>query len=529
MRILFFRHGERIERRDKLTPRGEQMAVSARAWLDERGYVPTHAIRTKRRRTRDTLASLILGTEVVPRVETVPNTKSTWLKYREDLTMWLPGEATILVVGHGDTQGVIEKLHRSPVPAGNRCAGFVLDRAADGTWACTDRYPGSPTTGEEMQGDGGGPLRAYLSEEDEALLGRVWDEIGREEPARKPRPVKPRLRQPLPEGKLAIIGDIHGELAALESLLRQLGVDANQPKADRTLVFVGDLVDRGPDSPGVVALVQRLVEAGVAVAVLGNHELNHLRGKKKLGGGWLHGEEESDKEHRKYTSVLANDRQRKSILRFLRSIPLVLERADLQVVHACPLPIAELPTASSVADACEGSEKRIRAEFEAAFLDQAAAGEKALQGGAKTWTDAIRASASWEVAKQNRNPVKVLTSGVEGEADQPFTDENGQVRAVQRLPWWLEWRGKQTVVGHFWRERDGEQDKIFAGLEPFQWCNGVFVVDYSVGRRYQERAAGEAEGHGLAALLWPERTLVFDDGTEHMTQEFTDRDVRGAL
>lgn len=227
--------------------------------------------------------------------------------------------------------------------------------------------------------------------------------------------------------------------------------------------------------------------------------------------------------------ILANDRQRRSILRFLGSLPLVLERADLQVVHACPLPIAELPKEGSVADACEASEKRIRAEFEATFLDPAAVGEKALQGGVKTWTDAIRASASWEVAKQNRNLVKVLTSGVEGEADQPFKDGNGQLRAVQRLPWWQDWRGKQTVVGHFWRERGGEQDTIFAGLEPFQWCNGVFVVDYSVGRRYQQRAAGETEGHGLAALLWPERTLVFDDGAEQMTQEFMDRDVRVAF
>ena len=48
-------------------------------------------------------------------------------------------------------------------------------------------------------------------------------------------------------------------------------MDARHP-AGRTAVFVGDLVDRGPDSPGVLRLVMGMVEAGHALCVPGNHE-----------------------------------------------------------------------------------------------------------------------------------------------------------------------------------------------------------------------------------------------------------------
>ncbi len=95
------------------------------------------------------------------------------------------------------------------------------------------------------------------------------------------------LIQPLPKGALDIVGDIHGEHQALCDLLDHLGYGANgQHPEGRSLVFVGDFCDRGPDSPGVLALVQRLIDAGRAVAVIGNHELNLLCKQAKDGSGW---------------------------------------------------------------------------------------------------------------------------------------------------------------------------------------------------------------------------------------------------
>ncbi|MFI8180363.1 polynucleotide kinase-phosphatase [Actinacidiphila glaucinigra] len=82
-------------------------------------------------------------------------------------------------------------------------------------------------------------------------------------------------------GPFDIIGDIHGCSSELETLLGKLGyVDGVHPEG-RTAVFVGDLVDRGPDSPGVLRRVMGMVAAGDALCVPGNHE-------NKLGR-WLKG------------------------------------------------------------------------------------------------------------------------------------------------------------------------------------------------------------------------------------------------
>ena len=65
---------------------------------------------------------------------------------------------------------------------------------------------------------------------------------------------------PLFDGPLDIVGDVHGEIDALISLLRELGYgdDGKHPDG-RRLVFLGDLVDRGPDSPAVLRKVRALV------------------------------------------------------------------------------------------------------------------------------------------------------------------------------------------------------------------------------------------------------------------------------
>jgi polynucleotide kinase-phosphatase len=92
-------------------------------------------------------------------------------------------------------------------------------------------------------------------------------------------------------GPFDIFGDVHGCRAELETLLETLGYslsrdDSGRPVGavhpeGRTAVFVGDLVDRGPDSPGVLRLVMGMVGAGTAICVPGNHEQKLAR---KLNG-----------------------------------------------------------------------------------------------------------------------------------------------------------------------------------------------------------------------------------------------------
>jgi protein phosphatase len=87
-------------------------------------------------------------------------------------------------------------------------------------------------------------------------------------------------------GPFDVIGDIHGCRSELETLLTEMGykiardgrfrpVDAHFE--GRKAVFVGDLVDRGPDSPGVLRLVMGMVANGHALCVEGNHENKLVR------------------------------------------------------------------------------------------------------------------------------------------------------------------------------------------------------------------------------------------------------------
>ncbi|MFI7693922.1 polynucleotide kinase-phosphatase [Nonomuraea sp. NPDC049655] len=78
-------------------------------------------------------------------------------------------------------------------------------------------------------------------------------------------------------GPFDIIGDVHGCRSELETLLAKLGWQGLTHPEGRTAVFVGDLVDRGPDTPGVLRLVMDMVEAGTAICVAGNHEQKLVR------------------------------------------------------------------------------------------------------------------------------------------------------------------------------------------------------------------------------------------------------------
>ncbi|MEM1008673.1 MAG: polynucleotide kinase-phosphatase, partial [Myxococcota bacterium] len=140
-------------------------------------------------------------------------------------------------------------------------------------------------------------------------------------------------------GPFDIIGDIHGCSEELHQLLEQLGYVCQDQEGHGTFahpnhrkaVFVGDLVDRGPDTPGVLKTVMRMVEAQTALCVPGNHDIKLL---KKLQGKRVqmrHGLAES------WAQMAQEDASFALIVKdFLQSLVshVVLDQGRLVVAHA---------------------------------------------------------------------------------------------------------------------------------------------------------------------------------------------------
>lgn len=154
-------------------------------------------------------------------------------------------------------------------------------------------------------------------------------------------------RQPLrsdrrdERGPFDVVGDVHGCRAELEALLGTLGyvlvrdeegrpVDAVHPEGRRAL-FVGDLVDRGPDSVGVLRLVMGMVAAGHALAVPGNHEHKLVRALDGRNVTVSHGLETTLAE-----LAAETDEFRAAVRAFCDGLVahLVLDGGDLVVAHA---------------------------------------------------------------------------------------------------------------------------------------------------------------------------------------------------
>ncbi len=141
-------------------------------------------------------------------------------------------------------------------------------------------------------------------------------------------------------GPFDVIGDIHGCRAELEALLTELGytiahdadgraIDAHHPA--RRAIFVGDLVDRGPDTPGVLRLVMGMVAAGNALCVSGNHEAKLLRALRGRNVQTTHGLAESLAQ-----LGAESDEFRAAVQRFIDGLisHYVLDGGQLVVSHA---------------------------------------------------------------------------------------------------------------------------------------------------------------------------------------------------
>jgi hypothetical protein len=216
-----------------------------------------------------------------------------------------------------------------------------------------------------------------------------------------------------------IIGDVHGHADRLEALLRRLNYEHRQGAwrhPERTAIFVGDLIDRGPGQIRTLHVVRDMVEAGSAEAVMGNHELNAI--------GWAtradsDGEErylrprhgpKGDKNFRQHQAFLsevgADSDEHDSWIEWFAILPLWIERDEYRVVHA-----AWDPEAVAIAGPALAPMARLRPET----LSEVFGSGTALRGA----VDVLL-----------KGPEVGLPSGV------TFTDKDGHVRGEIRTRWW---------------------------------------------------------------------------------------------
>lgn len=147
-----------------------------------------------------------------------------------------------------------------------------------------------------------------------------------------------------------LVGDVHGYVDQLEVLLDVMGYVRSglgyQAPAGRQLVFLGDLIDRGPGQVRVLEIARAMVESGNALCIMGNHEFNAIcyAMEDPSNPG------ECFRPNRADTVKCAKNREQhgeflrqvgegsaahKDWVSWFRTLPPFIDLSDLRVVHGC--------------------------------------------------------------------------------------------------------------------------------------------------------------------------------------------------
>jgi hypothetical protein len=140
-----------------------------------------------------------------------------------------------------------------------------------------------------------------------------------------------------------IIGDVHGQFDKLVALLVHLGYRDSGGAwrhPDRSVIFVGDLIDRGPKQFATVDLVRRMVEAGSGRCIMGNHEFNAIAWATpdpEHPGKFLrdHHKPGNREQHQAFLQEVECTTHQKEITDWFKTLPLWLDLGALRIVHAC--------------------------------------------------------------------------------------------------------------------------------------------------------------------------------------------------
>ncbi len=213
-----------------------------------------------------------------------------------------------------------------------------------------------------------------------------------------------------------IIGDIHGHHDRLVALLRTLGYRETMRAwrhPSRTAIFVGDLIDRGPQQVETLKLVRGMTDTGAAIAIMGNHEFNaiawatrdpehpteYLRRHQRPG---------NRRQHHAFLAEVAGKPLHAEIIEWFKTLPLWLDLGDIRVVHAC---------------------------WNDDYMDAL----RPHLGPGATLTDELILSSN-RSGHWSFEAVEALCKGLEVSLPQGmlFTDTDGKLRSNARIRWWSE-------------------------------------------------------------------------------------------
>jgi len=276
-----------------------------------------------------------------------------------------------------------------------------------------------------------------------------------------------------------IVGDVHGNFSQLAELLRKLGYAQPNAVTDPylwrppdgcMLVSVGDLVDRGPDSLACMRTIQRMVGAGYARWVLGNHEwrfrhlLRYELGLEPEPGPLPRGRLMS------YVQILGlTQREKQELLDFIDSTPIFLELAGGRLVVSHALWNSRCP--------------RLKGDQ----LVQACAFGRA------DWTDPATDALELAYEPPSGRPMVVLPE---------------QVRLPARAQWTRHWKGPAEVV----------------------WGHQIVLPGHVVriGRTINVES-GCFQGFALSAYIWPDDAVVQVAGARPWKNRVKEYDTANAV
>ncbi len=217
---------------------------------------------------------------------------------------------------------------------------------------------------------------------------------------------------------LDVVGDIHGHHDELICLLRKLGYSDDSgvwKHPERRVVFVGDMIDRGSHQLQTLTTVRRMVDAGTALIVAGNHEFNAVAFHTPHPSGDFCRPHRSAKNFEQHAEFLEQvgwfTDTHDEWISWFRTLPLWLDLEDLRVVHA-------------------------------AWDDSAVEAIKDHVGPNNTLTHdlVVAASRQPEEDTQSHSPwsaIEVLLKGPEIAISPPYLDKGGHERNHARFQWWL--------------------------------------------------------------------------------------------